>query len=140
MRFWRDGGYPKSSHPRGPKPSLTIPHSLSPRPPPPTHTLLMTSLHPLQVLAKALMTWAMERGATNFSHTFYPMRGVAAGTKLDAFLSLDFGSDDVSGWYTGLVFVRVLCRVSLFVRKLPPFRSCSTCGARVPSFVGGSHR
>jgi glutamine synthetase len=47
-----------------------------------------------KVLAKALMEWAMSRGATQFSHQFYPMRGVAAGTKLDSFISVDFGSDD----------------------------------------------
>lgn len=47
-----------------------------------------------KVLAKAIMHWAMERGATQFSHQFYPMRGAGAGTKLDSFISLDFGSDD----------------------------------------------
>lgn len=57
------------------------------------------------------MGWAMERGATQFSHQFYPMRGVAAGTKLDSFISLDFGSDDAlkkiasPAFSTGQVFM-----------------------------------
>jgi glutamine synthetase len=44
-------------------------------------------------LAKGIMGWALERGATNFSHWFFPQRGMSAGTKLDAFVNLDFGSD-----------------------------------------------
>jgi len=42
-------------------------------------------------IAASLMEWAMQRGAVNFSHVFYPMRGAKSGTKTDAFIDLDFG-------------------------------------------------
>jgi hypothetical protein len=46
-----------------------------------------------KVLANAIKDWALERGAVNFSHWFFPHRAMKAGTKLDAFIDLDFGSD-----------------------------------------------
>jgi glutamine synthetase len=46
-----------------------------------------------KALAKGISAWAIERGAVNFSHWFFPHRGMRAGTKLDAFIDLDFGSD-----------------------------------------------
>lgn len=43
-------------------------------------------------IARAMMRWAMDRGATNFSHQFYPLRSMDVGGKHDTFIDLDFGS------------------------------------------------
>ena len=40
------------------------------------------------VVAEAMKNWAMEQGATHFTHWFQPMTGITAG-KFDAFLSPD---------------------------------------------------
>ena len=42
--------------------------------------------------AKGLFQWAMTKGALNFSHLFFPMRGMASGTKTDAFIDLDYSN------------------------------------------------
>lgn len=42
-------------------------------------------------IAAALRDWAVERGANNFSHIFYPIRGMKPGLKIDAFIDLDYG-------------------------------------------------
>jgi len=49
-------------------------------------------------VAKAMYEWAMDHGASQFSHTFYPIRsagigalGGSSGQKHDGFLSVDFG-------------------------------------------------
>jgi len=48
------------------------------------------------ILADAMMRWAMERGATKFSHVFYPLRAATgmhnSGEKLTTFLDFDYGS------------------------------------------------
>ena len=41
-----------------------------------------------QAVADAMKEWALEQGATHFTHWFQPMTGITAG-KLDAFLSPD---------------------------------------------------
>ena len=46
-------------------------------------------------LANSLMKWATDRGAVNYAHWFFPMRGMKAGVKQDAFISLDFGHENV---------------------------------------------
>jgi len=50
-------------------------------------------------LAGAMMKWANERGAVNYSHWFSPIRGEPIqslnGMKFDSFADLDFSSDDV---------------------------------------------
>jgi len=50
-------------------------------------------------IAEAMFNWAAERGCTQFSHIFYPVRsagvgvlGSSAGMKHDSFVSLDFGN------------------------------------------------
>mmetsp|Transcript_31421 Transcript_31421/g.82408 ORF Transcript_31421/g.82408 Transcript_31421/m.82408 type:complete len:720 (-) Transcript_31421:72-2231(-) len=40
--------------------------------------------------AATVKKWAMERGAVNYSHIFYPHRGMKSGQKKDAFIDLDF--------------------------------------------------
>ena len=40
------------------------------------------------IIAKAMMKWATEKGATHFTHWFSPLTGTTAG-KHDAFLELD---------------------------------------------------
>ncbi|KAG8461968.1 hypothetical protein KFE25_013987 [Diacronema lutheri] len=45
-------------------------------------------------IAKAMMDWAVKRGAVNFAHWFSPMRGVNA-QKHDGFMDLDFSSPSV---------------------------------------------
>jgi len=45
-------------------------------------------------LANSLMKWATDRGAVNYAHWFFPMRGMKAGVKQDAFISLDFGHEN----------------------------------------------
>eukprot|EP00039_Didymoeca_costata_P025476 m.13496 g.13496 ORF g.13496 m.13496 type:complete len:708 (+) comp4867_c0_seq1:81-2204(+) len=42
--------------------------------------------------SKKLLSWAVERGAKNFSHVFYPLRGVKPGMKHDGFIDVDYGS------------------------------------------------
>jgi len=53
------------------------------------------------VVARAMGDWAVENGAAQYSHVFYPMRaagvgvlGGSSGLKHDAFLNLDFKSKD----------------------------------------------
>ena len=41
--------------------------------------------------ATALYHWAQFNGLENFSHQFYPLRGMKSGNKKDAFIDLDFG-------------------------------------------------
>lgn len=41
-------------------------------------------------VSAALFKWATARGAVNFSHKYYPIRGMANGQKDDAFVTLDF--------------------------------------------------
>jgi glutamine synthetase len=65
------------------------------------------------VLAKSMGDWAVENGAAQYSHVFYPMRaagvgvlGGSSGLKHDAFLTLDMKSKDSikpieSGIFTG---------------------------------------
>eukprot|EP00306_Pavlova_sp_CCMP459_P014829 CAMPEP_0185211392 /NCGR_PEP_ID=MMETSP1140-20130426/67003_1 /TAXON_ID=298111 /ORGANISM="Pavlova sp., Strain CCMP459" /LENGTH=749 /DNA_ID=CAMNT_0027779235 /DNA_START=16 /DNA_END=2265 /DNA_ORIENTATION=+ len=45
-------------------------------------------------LARALMSWAVSRGAINYAHWFSPMRGTCA-QKHDGFIDLDFSSPSV---------------------------------------------
>ena len=54
--------------------------------------------------ATALHAWASERGAVNFSHWFFPMRGMVAGTKHDAFININFGSKNPLKEIMGNVF------------------------------------
>lgn len=42
-------------------------------------------------IAMSMFEWATGKGAVNFSHVFYPMRGKKPGMKTDAFINLDFG-------------------------------------------------
>lgn len=55
-----------------------------------------------ETIAQAMASWAMECGAAQFSHMFYPIRsagvgvlGGSAGLKHDAFINLDFKSKDL---------------------------------------------
>ena len=48
-----------------------------------------------QAVADAMRQWAIEQGATHFTHWFQPMTGITAG-KFDAFLS----PDDEGGAFT----------------------------------------
>lgn len=59
------------------------------------------SEHDKDVIAQSMGEWAMEHGAAQFSHVFYPMRaagvgvlGGSSGLKHDAFLNIDFKSKD----------------------------------------------
>mmetsp|Transcript_21652 Transcript_21652/g.54931 ORF Transcript_21652/g.54931 Transcript_21652/m.54931 type:complete len:721 (+) Transcript_21652:51-2213(+) len=45
-------------------------------------------------IAKAMMEWAIKRGAVNFAHWFSPMRGANA-QKHDGFMDLDYASPSV---------------------------------------------
>jgi len=58
-----------------------------------------TSEKDQEIIATALFTWARERGATDFAHWFFPMRGGGGATggqlgayKMDTLIDLDFGS------------------------------------------------
>ena len=53
-----------------------------------------------EAISKALYAWARERGATDYAHWFFPMRGGSGATggmlgalKCDAFIDLDWSSD-----------------------------------------------
>lgn len=41
--------------------------------------------------AAVLFKWALDKGAVNFSHVFFPVRGMKSGTKTDAFVDLNYG-------------------------------------------------
>ena len=53
-----------------------------------THTGGKLDLEIAQTVADAMRQWALEQGATHFTHWFQPMTGITAG-KFDAFLSPD---------------------------------------------------
>jgi hypothetical protein len=42
-------------------------------------------------VADAIQKWATSKGCLNYSHIFYPMRGMKSGQKKDAFIDLDYG-------------------------------------------------
>jgi glutamine synthetase len=44
-------------------------------------------------IARAMFDWSTAKGAVNFSHIFYPMRGMKAGMKTDGFVSLNWGDE-----------------------------------------------
>ena len=59
-----------------------------------------TSDEDQEAISKALYAWARERGATDYAHWFFPMRGGSGATggmlgalKCDAFIDLDWSSD-----------------------------------------------
>ena len=59
-----------------------------------------TSDEDQEAIGKALYAWARERGATDYAHWFFPMRGGSGATggmlgalKCDAFIDLDWSSD-----------------------------------------------
>lgn len=45
-----------------------------------------------KAIAKSVRDWATRHGAVGYTHWFSPIRGPQAGTKLETFLSVDFGS------------------------------------------------
>ena len=58
-----------------------------------------TSDEDQEAISKALYAWARERGATDYAHWFFPMRGGSGATggmlgalKCDAFIDLDWSS------------------------------------------------
>ncbi len=56
------------------------------------------------VVANAMKDWAMERGATHYTHVFYPLTGLTA-EKHDSFLSPD-GSGGVIAAFSGSTLVK----------------------------------
>ena len=55
-----------------------------------------------EVVANAMKDWAIEKGATHYSHWFQPMTGITA-EKHDAFITPIAGGKVVIGNYTILV-------------------------------------
>ena len=58
------------------------------------------SMAAADVVAKAMMEWAIERGATHYTHWFLPLTGVTA-EKHDSFLSAPDGDGNVIMKLTG---------------------------------------
>ena len=68
-----------------------------------------TSDEDQEAISKALYAWARERGATDYAHWFFPMRGGSGATggmlgalKCDAFIDLDWSSDAANKPFTTL--------------------------------------
>ena len=77
-----------------------------------------TSDEDQEAISKALYAWARERGATDYAHWFFPMRGGSGATggmlgalKCDAFIDLDWSSDAANKPFKTLFpSGRLLCR------------------------------